>query len=213
MNSRKRRRFRAGTERARVGVLLTLALNGRGSHRTSALRSRKHGASAGRFVVVIYATVPARWQGRSPRGVAFAFEPARSSRHLLRPHGPSGMNRLVVRWLPRVRVLHPLARSALRRQNLREEPSALAVHAGICAGAVSNCDLSNRSVIYLHALSRTAPAEQAPARVPDAHVGTASASKSPSGTTSQLACAREQDQRRRASPRRHFLSGRQRDSP
>ncbi len=34
----------------------------------------------------------------------------------------------------------PLARSAVRRQNPREEPSELAVHAGICAGGESNPD-------------------------------------------------------------------------
>ena len=35
---------------------------------------------------------------------------------------------------------HPaaLAPTAIRRQNPRQEPSALAVHAGICAGGVSN---------------------------------------------------------------------------
>jgi hypothetical protein len=31
-----------------------------------------------------------------------------------------------------------VARSPLRRQNPREEPGALAAHAGICAGAGSN---------------------------------------------------------------------------
>ena len=41
--------------------------------------------------------------------------------------------RLVDRFLPPIRILHPLP-CHRRRQNPREEPGALAAHAGICAG-------------------------------------------------------------------------------
>ncbi len=44
------------------------------------------------------------------------------------------MKPLTTRWLPRARVLHPLPRSTLRRSHPRQEPSALAAHAGICTG-------------------------------------------------------------------------------
>src|SRR5262249_19099263 len=42
--------------------------------------------------------------------------------------------RLVARFFPPIRTLHHAALSPLRRQNPREEPGALAAHAGICAG-------------------------------------------------------------------------------
>jgi hypothetical protein len=45
--------------------------------------------------------------------------------------------RLVARFFPPIRTLHPLP-SPLRRQNPREEPGALAPHAGICTGAGSS---------------------------------------------------------------------------
>ena len=38
------------------------------------------------------------------------------------------------RWLPQPRILHPWPDAALRRQNPRQEPSAVVPHAGICAG-------------------------------------------------------------------------------
>ena len=44
------------------------------------------------------------------------------------------IDRLAARWLPQPRILHPWPERALRRQNPREEPSALDAHAGICAG-------------------------------------------------------------------------------
>ena len=44
------------------------------------------------------------------------------------------VRRLADRWLPLPRILHPWPERALRRQNPREEPSALDAHAGICAG-------------------------------------------------------------------------------
>jgi RNA-directed DNA polymerase len=42
--------------------------------------------------------------------------------------------RLVARFFPPIRTLHPTAMSPFRRQNPREEPGALAAHAGIRAG-------------------------------------------------------------------------------
>ena len=44
------------------------------------------------------------------------------------------MNRYATRWLPPARVMHPFPGRALRRQNPRQEPSAVVPHAGICAG-------------------------------------------------------------------------------
>ena len=44
------------------------------------------------------------------------------------------MNRLATRWLPPARVDASLPRRALWRSYPRQEPSALAAHAGICAG-------------------------------------------------------------------------------
>ena len=44
------------------------------------------------------------------------------------------MNRIATRWLPPARVMHPFPERALRRQNPRQEPSAVVPHAGICAG-------------------------------------------------------------------------------
>ena len=38
------------------------------------------------------------------------------------------------RWLPPARILHPWPERAIRRPHPRQEPSALAAHAGICAG-------------------------------------------------------------------------------
>ena len=44
------------------------------------------------------------------------------------------MHRIATRWLPPARVTHPDPRRAIRRQNPREEPSAVVPLAGICAG-------------------------------------------------------------------------------
>jgi len=44
------------------------------------------------------------------------------------------MNRLAARWLPPPPHPAPLPRRALPRSHPRQEPSALAAHAGICAG-------------------------------------------------------------------------------
>ena len=47
--------------------------------------------------------------------------------------------RLVARFFPPIRTLHPTAKSPLRRQNPRGEPGALAAHAGdLCGGVRSN---------------------------------------------------------------------------
>ena len=43
------------------------------------------------------------------------------------------MHRIATRWLPPARVLHPFRGVALRRQDPRQEPSALVALAGICA--------------------------------------------------------------------------------
>jgi RNA-directed DNA polymerase len=43
------------------------------------------------------------------------------------------MHRIATRWLPPARVLHPFRGDALRRQDPRQEPSALVALAGICA--------------------------------------------------------------------------------
>jgi excisionase family DNA binding protein len=45
------------------------------------------------------------------------------------------MNRIAARWLPQVRVAHPWPQQRFDVNHPRQEPSALAVHAGICAGA------------------------------------------------------------------------------
>ena len=42
--------------------------------------------------------------------------------------------RITNRFFPPIRVRHPNALSPLRRHHSREEPGALAAHAGICAG-------------------------------------------------------------------------------
>ncbi len=55
----------------------------------------------------------------------------RSQRHRL---DWERMNRLATRWLPPRPRDASLSRSAVRRQNPREEPSAVVPHAGICAG-------------------------------------------------------------------------------
>ena len=55
----------------------------------------------------------------------------RSQRHRL---NWDRMNRLVTRWLPPARIVHPVPRGPLLRHHLRQEPSALAALAGICAG-------------------------------------------------------------------------------
>ncbi len=44
------------------------------------------------------------------------------------------MNRYVDRWLPAPRILHPWPDARFDARHPRQEPSALAVHAGICAG-------------------------------------------------------------------------------
>jgi hypothetical protein len=47
------------------------------------------------------------------------------------------MDRITKRWLPPARPRHPfpiVSNRALRRQNPRQEPSAVIPHAGICAG-------------------------------------------------------------------------------
>jgi len=44
------------------------------------------------------------------------------------------MYRLAARWLPPAHIPASLPGGALRRQNLRQEPSAVVPHAGICAG-------------------------------------------------------------------------------
>ena len=41
---------------------------------------------------------------------------------------------LATRWPPPARVRHPFPQRALRRHHPRQEPSALAAHAGICTG-------------------------------------------------------------------------------
>jgi len=43
------------------------------------------------------------------------------------------MSRLIDRWLPPVRIVHPTLR-VLRRQDLRQEPDAVVPHVGICPG-------------------------------------------------------------------------------
>ena len=43
-------------------------------------------------------------------------------------------NRIAARWLPQVRVTHPWPQQRFDVNHPRQEPSALAVHAGICAG-------------------------------------------------------------------------------
>jgi RNA-directed DNA polymerase len=44
------------------------------------------------------------------------------------------MNRIAARWLPPVRVRHPWPQQRFDVKHPRQEPSALAAHAGICAG-------------------------------------------------------------------------------
>ena len=44
------------------------------------------------------------------------------------------MNRLATRWLPPARVRHPFPNVRFDATTRRQEPSALAAHAGICAG-------------------------------------------------------------------------------
>ena len=48
------------------------------------------------------------------------------------------MRRLAARWLPQPRILHPWPDRALRRQNPREEPSALTRTLGSVRGAAGN---------------------------------------------------------------------------
>jgi hypothetical protein len=44
------------------------------------------------------------------------------------------MNRIAKRWLPPARVMHPSPNVRFDARTPRQEPSALAAHAGICAG-------------------------------------------------------------------------------
>jgi hypothetical protein len=44
------------------------------------------------------------------------------------------MDRIATRWLPPARVLHPYPEARFAARHPRQEPSAVAPHAGICAG-------------------------------------------------------------------------------
>jgi RNA-directed DNA polymerase len=44
------------------------------------------------------------------------------------------MNRIVTRWLPPTRTLHPFPEVRFAVTQPRQEPSAVVPHAGICAG-------------------------------------------------------------------------------
>src|SRR5712691_8249763 len=44
------------------------------------------------------------------------------------------MNRIVTRWLPKTRILHPFPEVRFAATHPRQEPSAVILHAGICAG-------------------------------------------------------------------------------
>ncbi len=44
------------------------------------------------------------------------------------------MNRIVTRWLPPTRIMNPFPDARFAGTNLRQQPSAVIPHAGICAG-------------------------------------------------------------------------------
>jgi hypothetical protein len=44
------------------------------------------------------------------------------------------MNRIVTRWIPPTRTVHPFPQARFAATHLRQEPSAVVPHAGICAG-------------------------------------------------------------------------------
>jgi len=71
---------------------------------------------------------------------AFRYQATRHWRRALRRRSQrrrlnwERMNRIAARWLPQVRVTHPWPQQRFDVNYPRQEPSALAVHAGICAG-------------------------------------------------------------------------------
>jgi hypothetical protein len=106
----------------------------------------------------------------SPSGLVVVLHPGEMALVTLAPAAqPAGLHqleryiRLIDRFLPPIRILHPFTLSPLRRQNPREEPGALAAYAGICAGATGNGrpyrdhKCSSRTVerapLYLHVQS------------------------------------------------------------